>query len=86
MSTNYGAGPARSGQMGDQRPVEASGAYGAGEVREEVVSRERERFGGMKFGSAFFGWLTAMGTAVLLTALLQRPARRSGWRRRTTAW
>ncbi|WP_261167102.1 hypothetical protein [Microbacterium sp. Marseille-Q6965] len=38
-------------------------------LREEIVERERERFGGFKFGSAFFGWLAAMGTAVLLTAL-----------------
>jgi hypothetical protein len=28
-----------------------------------------ERFGGVKFGSAFFGWLCAMGMAVLLTAI-----------------
>jgi hypothetical protein len=27
-------------------------------------------YGGIKWGSAFFGWLTAMGLAVLLTALL----------------
>ncbi|MGR2751530.1 hypothetical protein [Agromyces arachidis] len=39
-------------------------------VRAAVVDRERERFGGMKFGTAFFGWLTAVGVAVLLTALL----------------
>lgn len=39
-------------------------------VREEVVAREKDEFGGMKFGSAFFGWLTATGTAVLLTALV----------------
>jgi len=38
--------------------------------RGDVVSRERERFGGMKFGSAFFGWLTAFGTIVLLTAIV----------------
>jgi hypothetical protein len=38
--------------------------------RREVVARERERFGGMKFGASFFGWLTASGMAVLLTALL----------------
>ena len=36
-------------------------------AREEVVAREKERFGGMKFGAAFFGWLTAAGSAVLLT-------------------
>jgi hypothetical protein len=39
-------------------------------AREDVVARERERFGGIKFGSAFFGWLTAVGTVVLLTAVV----------------
>jgi hypothetical protein len=39
-------------------------------VREEVVAREKDEYGGFKFGSAFFGWLTATGTAVLLTAFL----------------
>ena len=40
------------------------------DVRDEVVDRQREQFGGVKIGSAFFGWLTATGTAVLLTALV----------------
>ena len=39
-------------------------------MREEVVAREKREFGGMRFGTAFFGWLTATGTAVLLTALV----------------
>lgn len=39
-------------------------------LRNDVLERERSEFGGMKFGSAFFGWLTATGTAVLLTALV----------------
>ncbi len=38
--------------------------------RRDVVSREKDAFGGMKFGSCFFGWLTASGTAVLLAALV----------------
>ena len=38
--------------------------------REEVVAREKEEFGGFKFGSAFFGWLCAMGMTALLTALV----------------
>ena len=38
--------------------------------RTDVVGRQRELFGGMKFGSCFFGWLTASGTAVLLAALV----------------
>lgn len=39
-------------------------------LRQDVVDREKEEFGGFKFGAAFFGWLTATGTAVLLTALV----------------
>jgi hypothetical protein len=39
-------------------------------VRHDVVEREKREYGGFKFGSAFFGWLTATGTAVLLTALV----------------
>lgn len=38
--------------------------------REAVAAEQRRRFGGVKAGSAFFGWLTAMGMSVLLTALL----------------
>ncbi|KAD4059970.1 hypothetical protein GD627_02500 [Arthrobacter yangruifuii] len=37
--------------------------------REALLAREKERFGGFKFGSAFFGWLTATGMVVLLSAL-----------------
>jgi len=37
--------------------------------REQLV-RQRAQFGGIKFGSAFFGWLTATGTAVILTAIV----------------
>ena len=38
--------------------------------RSSVVGREREALGGVKVGSAFFGWLAATGMAVLLTALV----------------
>ena len=34
------------------------------------LAAERERYGGVKVGSAFFGWLAAMGLAVLLTSLV----------------
>lgn len=37
--------------------------------RRTVVDREREEHGGLKIGATFFGWLTAVGMAVLLTAL-----------------
>jgi hypothetical protein len=39
-------------------------------TREIAVAREKEAFGGVKVGSAFFGWLAATGMAVLLTALV----------------
>jgi hypothetical protein len=38
--------------------------------RGTVRAREEEAYGGIKVGSAFFGWLTAMGMTVLLTALV----------------
>jgi hypothetical protein len=36
----------------------------------EGQRRQREEFGGLHWGSAFFGWLVAVGIAALLTALL----------------
>ena len=39
-------------------------------TRREVVGLEREQYGGIKVGSAFFGWLTATGTAILLISLV----------------
>jgi hypothetical protein len=40
----------------------------------EVTHRQKKRFGGIKWGSAFFGWLTAIGTVVLLSALVAAAA------------
>jgi MFS family permease len=36
----------------------------------DVRARQREEFGGFSVGSVFFGWLVAIGLAVLLTAIL----------------
>ena len=36
----------------------------------EVRARQRDEFGGFNWGSAFFGWLVAIGLGALLTALL----------------
>jgi hypothetical protein len=47
-----------------------AGSTSSRQARDEVVAAQRERFGGVKPGAAFFGWLTATGLAVLLTALL----------------
>ena len=39
-------------------------------TRGDVVEREREEHGGIKIGSAFFGWLAATGMAVLLSGIV----------------
>jgi hypothetical protein len=65
MSTQHGGTtPAE-----DPTPSGAVSAKSFGRDRRSVVEREKEQYGGVKIGSAFFGWLTATGTAVLLTAL-----------------
>lgn len=68
----------RSGERRDEeqtvdgrRPDEREGgrreaAAGPAVVRE----RQRDEYGGFNLGAAFFGWLVAVGIAVLLTALL----------------
>jgi hypothetical protein len=38
--------------------------------RRDVVERQKEEHGGIKWGSAFFGFLAATGVGVLLTALV----------------
>ncbi len=42
----------------------------SGSDRREVLDRQKQQFGGIRWGSAFFGWLTAIGTAVLLTGIV----------------
>lgn len=41
-----------------------------GTDRDNVRAREKEAFGGIKIGSAFFGWLTTIGATVLLVAVV----------------
>src|SRR3954449_3645886 len=50
------------------RPTQgATVTRGAGR---DAVAAQHARFGGIKWGAAFFGWLTANGLAVILVALL----------------
>lgn len=57
-----------------ERVVAGTGRRDTGDVeqfdRESVLARERDGFGGMKFGAAFFGWLAATGLAVIVIAIL----------------
>jgi hypothetical protein len=59
-----------SRRMDPDAAVDTPRSQGVGESRKSVVSREKEEHGGFKVGSAFFGWLTATGMGVLLTAIL----------------
>lgn len=60
------AGTERGATAAHDAPVAATGRSDA----EAVVGREQDRYGGVKVGSAFFGWLTAVGMFVLISALL----------------
>lgn len=63
----------RSNNVGDRpvTPTDQVATDGTTTLdRREVVGRQKDAFGGMKFGSCFFGWLTASGAAVLLVALV----------------
>jgi hypothetical protein len=61
----------------DGRP--GSGHHeGAAPGHREVVARQKDEFGGMKFGAGFFGWLAATGMAVLLSAIVAGIATAAG--------
>lgn len=52
----------------------ASDYRAGGTDHDSVRAREKEAFGGMKFGSAFFGWLTTIGATILLVAIVSAVA------------
>jgi hypothetical protein len=57
--------------MSTAQPTGQADDQGAlGRDRRSVVARQKEEHGGIKLGSAFFGFLTATGVAVLLTSLV----------------
>ncbi len=71
-NANTGSG---DGTREHRLPRAATGGAGVTGVpsledRKVLHQREKEHFGGMKFGAAFFGWLTATGLFVLLSALV----------------
>ena len=50
--------------------VRTDGATASRGAARDAVDAQRARFGGIKWGAAFFGWLSANGLAVVLVALL----------------
>jgi hypothetical protein len=66
----------KRGRTTDDRVADRDGG-GVAERRErrpervrDVRARQREEFGGVNWGSAFFGWLVAVGMAAILLGLL----------------
>ncbi|WP_242471274.1 MULTISPECIES: hypothetical protein [unclassified Blastococcus] len=53
-----------------QPAPEAAPRHAAPPSVQETVAAQRASFGGIRWGSAFFGWLSANGLAVLLLAAL----------------
>jgi hypothetical protein len=57
--------PDPAGAPPDQYEDTTTGASG----RVEVLNRQKDRFGGIRWGAALFGWLTATGAVLVLTAI-----------------
>ena len=51
-------------------PIRTEGATASHGTARDAVAAQRAVFGGIKWGAAFFGWLSANGLAVVLVALL----------------
>ncbi|HEV7725502.1 MAG: hypothetical protein JWQ26_1133 [Modestobacter sp.] len=54
----------------DRTTVTQAGARVSRGPGRDAVAAQHDRFGGIKWGAAFFGWLSANGLAVLLVALV----------------
>ncbi len=63
------ASEAASSKDASSEPASSEDDGRRGASRNDVVGREKAEHGGIKLGSAFFGWLTAVGMAVLLTSI-----------------
>ncbi len=74
MSSSFGSADTPRDQRSTKEPTTRSSdtrsADDLSRDRDSVVDREEEEYGGIKIGSAFFGWLTATGMSVILTALV----------------
>jgi hypothetical protein len=59
-----------AGQDAAGSTTTTDGAHATRGAARDAVAAQRARFGGIKWGAAFFGWLSANGLAVVLIALL----------------
>jgi hypothetical protein len=60
---------ARTKERGATR-TDTTRGNGTAAVPRDAVARQRDEYGGINWGAAFFGWLVAIGVAALLTAIL----------------
>ena len=72
-----GAGTGAGAGAGATGPVDTAGDGDRGRgrgapraERQQIVAAQQARYGGISWGAAFFGWLSANGMAVILIALL----------------
>jgi hypothetical protein len=68
-STQEAGGRAAAGTF-DADTSRSRSTSGSGRRLRQSQRRQREEFGGLRWGSACFGWLVAVGIATLLTALV----------------
>jgi hypothetical protein len=68
-STQEAGGRAATGIF-DADTSRSTSTSGSGRRLRQSQRRQREEFGGLRWGSACFGWLVAVGIATLLTALV----------------
>jgi hypothetical protein len=61
---------ASSASSDDVSSTTTAGARASRGPGRDAVAAQHDRFGGIKWGAAFFGWLSANGLAVLLIALI----------------
>jgi hypothetical protein len=54
----------------DRGDTGGGGAGGAGMGAREVRARQRDEYGGINWGAAFFGWLVAVGMTAILVSIL----------------
>lgn len=65
------AQPVATQRVTTARPAVATeGAHVTRGTAGDAIAVQRARFGGIKWGAAFFGWLSANGLAVILVALV----------------
>ncbi len=62
--------PDRDATVVAPAPATQPGSRATRGAARDAVAAQRARFGGIKWGAAFFGWLSANGLAVILVALL----------------